>query len=124
MGLPPQRVNRQPEGQGAVRVNALEKTLENFNAEIGSKMAASLAQYHARYVEPRLQVIEFVLGIRLFRKVRDEILPLYYLPDRYPALTTTIESEPVQEQVLGESKIVHIDRRASSMTRGDDASSK
>lgn len=119
MTLPPRRVNRQPEGQGAVRVNALEKTLEEFNREQAAKVSATLAQYHARFVEPRLQVIEFMLGILQFRWFRDTILPLYYLPDRYPARTTTMESEPVQEQVLGDSKIVHIDRRASSMTRGD-----
>lgn len=125
MTLPPRRVNQgQNYGERAVRAGQFDRAMEEMNAEIGAKMAAALSEYHSRFVEPRLQVVEMVFGISLFRWFRDTILPLYYLPDRYPVVHSTIESEPVQEQVLGDSKIVHIDRRASSMTPGDDASAK
>lgn len=125
MGLPPRRADQhQNYSERAVRAGQFDRAMEEFNAEMGAKVATAIAQSHTLIVEPRLQLLEFVTGIRFLRWLRDAILPLYCLPDRYPVVHSTIESEPVQEQVLGDSKIVHIDRRASSMTPGDDASAK
>lgn len=51
----------QPLSRQPVRVGALERTLEQFNAEIGAKVAKLLTAYHEREVEPlrqRLAVLE------------------------------------------------------------------
>lgn len=48
--------NRPP--QKAVRVGQLERTLEQFNAEMGYKVAESLRRYHEDFIEPRLVKLE------------------------------------------------------------------
>lgn len=44
--------------QGVVRVEKLDATLEAFNAEQGDKVARTIAEYHTRLVEPRLEYLE------------------------------------------------------------------
>lgn len=48
--------NRTP--QKTVRAGQLDKTLEQFNAEMGVKVAETLHRYHDQYVEPRLAALE------------------------------------------------------------------
>ena len=83
MALPPQKHNQQSRGESAVRVSALERTLATFNLEIGMKMAASLAQYDAKYVAPlrrRLAELDAPWWERLWYTSLRPILELYGLP--------------------------------------------
>lgn len=48
----------QPRSRIPVRVGALERTLEDFNAEQGQKVALSIQTYHDKYIEPRLSWLE------------------------------------------------------------------
>lgn len=116
MALPPQRHNIQPGSQRTVRAANLDKTLDEFNREIGSKMAASLAQYHARFVEPRLQVLELIWGVTLFRWAKKFFTPMFalyrtdlvFVHPEPPVVVPTPEVEPVEGEVR------YIDRRGVS----------
>lgn len=115
MALPPQRHNIQPGSQRTVRAANLDKTLEQFNAEIGSKLAASLMRYHMDFVEPRLQVLELIWGVTLFRWAKKFFAPMFALyrtdlvfvhPE--PVVVPAPEVEPVEGEVR------YIDRRGVS----------
>jgi hypothetical protein len=60
--------NREP--QKTVRAGQLDRTLEQFNAEIGVKVAETLHRYHEQHVEPRLAALEAPFWRRWWRKIK------------------------------------------------------
>lgn len=61
------RVIQPGEMGGAVRVGALERTLEGFNSEMGQKMAVAFAAYQRIYVEPLAARVAW-LELPLYRR--------------------------------------------------------
>ncbi len=62
--------HRKPASQRTVRANQLDRSLEQFNAEIGEKVALLLQKYHLQYVEPRFQRLETPWYRRLWSWLR------------------------------------------------------
>jgi len=65
--------------QQAVRVGRFEQAMERFNAEMGQKVAASLAEYHKRYVSPleaRILVLETPWYRRAWAWIRQQVTKL------------------------------------------------
>ena len=57
MSNKPARIT-QPRARRNVRVGALERTMEDFNSEMGQKVMLSFQKYHDEYIEPRLSWLE------------------------------------------------------------------
>jgi len=61
-----------------VRVGGLERTLENFNAELGQKTAMSIAEYDQRYAAPlraRVAWLELSLWARFWMRLSAKVRP-------------------------------------------------
>jgi hypothetical protein len=63
--------NRTP--QKAVRAGQFDRAMDEFNKEMGVKVAESLHHYHTRFVEPRLAALEAPFWRRWWRKIKAAI---------------------------------------------------